>query len=82
MLFVQLPANLPLTKRSASAKGKDGLSGRGFSEKGCSLEELSGGGFMGKMLVYKSGAIKLKLGDTLYDVSHIFKCIMTNCILA
>lgn len=82
MLFVQLPANLPLTKRSASAKGKDGLSGRGFSEKGCSLEELSGGGFMGKMLVYKSGAIKLKLGDTLYDVSPGSDCIFAQDVVA
>ncbi|KAL7001712.1 hypothetical protein U1Q18_002860 [Sarracenia purpurea var. burkii] len=34
----------------------------------CSLEELPGG-YMGKMLVYKSGAIKWKLGDVIYDVS-------------
>lgn len=36
--------------------------------KGTSLEELPEG-YMGKMLVYKSGAVKLKLGDILYDVS-------------
>ena len=38
------------------------------SQRNVSLKELSGGQ-MGKLLVYKSGAIKLKLGDTLYDVS-------------
>ncbi|PIM99424.1 DNA-directed RNA polymerase III subunit [Handroanthus impetiginosus] len=38
------------------------------SRKGCCLEELPEG-YMGKMLVYKSGAVKLKLGDILYDVS-------------
>lgn len=32
------------------------------------LEDLPAG-YMGKMLVYKSGAIKLKLGDILYDAS-------------
>lgn len=74
MLFLQLPASLPFVKRSASVKGKE-MAGRlkpfkgvGLSENGCSLEELPPG-FMGKMLVYKSGSIKLKLGDILYDVS-------------
>lgn len=38
------------------------------SQRNVSLEDLSRGQ-MGKLLVYKSGAIKLKLGDTLYDVS-------------
>lgn len=38
------------------------------TEKPCSLGDLPAG-FMGKMLVYRSGAIKMKLGDTLYDVS-------------
>ncbi|CAA7060213.1 unnamed protein product [Microthlaspi erraticum] len=32
------------------------------------FEDLPGG-FMGKMLVYKSGAVKMKFGDLLYDVS-------------
>lgn len=41
---------------------------RSSPTKGCSLEDLPAG-YMGKMLVYKSGAVKLKLGDTLYDVS-------------
>lgn len=75
MLFVQLPTILPLNKRSATAKGKEkvgsstSLESTGAPKKGCSLEELPGG-YMGKMLVYKSGAIKLKLGNTLCDVSR------------
>lgn len=75
MFFFQLPANLPVIKRLASTKGKEKAENLGSSErfgalkKGCQLEELPGG-FMGKMLVYKSGAVKLKLGETLYDVSH------------
>lgn len=34
-----------------------------------SLEEFPEG-YMGKMLVYKSGAVKFKLGDIMYNVSH------------
>lgn len=33
---------------------------------------------MGKMLVYKSGAVKLKLGDVLFDVSH-FRLVTIRC---
>lgn len=74
MLFLQLPSSFPLVKRSASAKGKETdatskpFKSVGPAEKGCSLEELPPG-FMGKMLVYKSGGIKLKFGEILYDVS-------------
>ena len=76
MLFVQLPPTLPLFKRSTSAKGKEKVGSStpsekvGAAKKGGGLEELSEG-YMGKMLVYKSGAVKFKLGDALYDVSHI-----------
>ncbi|XP_019192068.1 PREDICTED: uncharacterized protein LOC109186516 [Ipomoea nil] len=58
-----------------SAKGKEKVENpptvlrrRSSPKKGCSLEELPGG-YMGKMLVYKSGGVKLKLGNILYDVS-------------
>ncbi|KAI8007956.1 DNA-directed RNA polymerase III subunit RPC4 [Camellia lanceoleosa] len=121
MIFLQIPANLPLVKRSANvygkertdsskalvskgasadAKGKaiaDGLisladTGASSAAKGkvtagssmplgtgnastwcCGLEELNGG-YMGKMLVYKSGAIKWKLGEVIYDVSPGLSC--------
>lgn len=49
--------NLPAIKRSTDSS---------------SLEDLTPG-FMGKMLVYESGAVKLKLGDKLFDVST-FTC--------
>ncbi|XP_015877810.3 uncharacterized protein LOC107414218 [Ziziphus jujuba] len=74
MFFFQLPATLPMVKQSASSKGKEKVGSStssgsvGASSKGSKLEELHGG-CMGKMLVYKSGAVKLKLGDTLFDVS-------------
>ncbi|KAI9160511.1 hypothetical protein LWI28_008810 [Acer negundo] len=73
MMIFQFPANLPLNKRPASIRGKEKVessstsSGRVGAPK-AGLNGLSGG-YMGKLLVYQSGAIKLKLGDTLYDVS-------------
>lgn len=65
------------TGASAAVKGKEIMSSspmpleRGNASKmHCGLEGLPGG-YMGKMLVYKSGAIKWKLGDVIYDVSYI-----------
>nr|DAD32746.1 TPA_asm: hypothetical protein HUJ06_011597 [Nelumbo nucifera] len=87
MIFLQLPSSLPLVKRSATANNdgtnsglkqfRDGVS----SEKPCELEELPAG-FMGKMLVYESGVVKLKLGDTLYDVSSGMNCVFAQDVVA
>ncbi|KAJ4706631.1 DNA-directed RNA polymerase III subunit RPC4 [Melia azedarach] len=71
--FFQIPKKLPLDKRPASTKGKEKAesskpSGRADALKDSNLSKLPGG-YMGKLLVYKSGAVKLKLGDTLFDVS-------------
>ncbi|KAI3962214.1 hypothetical protein MKX01_030764 [Papaver californicum] len=65
MIFLQLPPSFPAFKRSSSAMGKE-IAGNRRSNT-CSLEDLRSG-FMGKMLVYKSGAVKLKLGDNLFHV--------------
>ncbi|XLU63385.1 hypothetical protein S245_022594 [Arachis hypogaea] len=79
MFLIQLPAALPAIKGSASSGGQaDSESsskpqGSMKKVKPCKLNELPPG-FMGKMLVYKSGAIKLNLGDTLYDVSPGSNC--------
>ncbi|CAN1751177.1 hypothetical protein LINPERHAP1_LOCUS4251 [Linum perenne] len=60
-----LPTTMPVLKTSSTAvKGNTASRSKGG---GCKLEELPGG-YMGKMLVYRSGAVKLKLGDTLYNV--------------
>lgn len=83
MFLIHLPPTLPMIKGSATAGGQDvnensktlGVAKKEEKlkkeEKPCNLNELPSG-FMGKMLVYRSGAIKLKLGDTLYDVSTAF----------
>lgn len=74
MIFLQLPESLPVTKQSVKKEGHEvgstskALKSPGPSGKASGLDELPAG-FMGKMLVYKSGAVKLKLGDILYDVS-------------
>ncbi|OVA13380.1 RNA polymerase III Rpc4 [Macleaya cordata] len=87
MVFLQLPASLPLMKRSATAESNETAGSSRPSkpvdhlEKGCSLEELPPG-FMGKLLVHKSGAVKLKLGDTLYDVSPGSDCTFANDVVA
>ncbi|KAL4346253.1 uncharacterized protein LOC107643561 isoform X1 [Arachis ipaensis] len=79
VFLIQLPAALPAIKGSASSGGQDGSEssckpqGSMKKVKPCKLNELPPG-LMGKMLVYKSGAIKLKLGDTLYDVSPGSNC--------
>lgn len=77
MFLIHLPTTLPMIEGSANAGGQDvnnnskPPTGAKKIAKPCKLNKLPRG-IMGKMLVYKSGAIKLKLGDTLYDVSTAF----------
>ncbi|XP_059634766.1 uncharacterized protein LOC132277062 isoform X2 [Cornus florida] len=71
MFFFQLPATMPMIRRPANAESNEMASSskalKGAANKTCGLDELPAG-FMGKMLVYRSGSIKLKLGDNLCDV--------------
>ncbi|KAH9734432.1 RNA polymerase III RPC4 [Citrus sinensis] len=72
MIFLQLPPTLPLKKQPATGnerqvnESSSKHEGATAKEKTSSLSELPGG-FMGKLLVYRSGAVKLKLGDTVYN---------------
>ncbi|GKB44243.1 DNA-directed RNA polymerase III subunit RPC4 isoform X1 [Tanacetum coccineum] len=76
MIFFQFPEILPLDKKTnrvpISSKGKEKVeSSTSVREKAsnkCPFKDLPSG-YMGKMLVYKSGAVKLKLGDIFFDVS-------------
>ncbi|XP_021721739.1 uncharacterized protein LOC110689298 [Chenopodium quinoa] len=61
--------------------GAKGSSTAGSSQQSCSLEDLPAG-LMGKLLVYKSGAVKLKLGETLYDVSAGSDCSFAQDVVA
>ncbi|XP_065850404.1 uncharacterized protein [Euphorbia lathyris] len=73
VFFLRLPPNFPMIKRSATADGNE-VKERSATpkehavEKTCKSEDLPEG-IIGKMLVYRSGAVKLKLGDTPFDVS-------------
>ncbi|TKY68005.1 DNA-directed RNA polymerase III subunit RPC4 [Spatholobus suberectus] len=81
MLFFKFPTTLPLDKQSNKGKEQIGTSTVLGKPKGIALEELSRG-YMGKMLVYKSGAIKLKLGEALLDVSPGSNCVFAQDIVA
>ncbi|XP_059318441.1 uncharacterized protein LOC132068765 [Lycium ferocissimum] len=82
MFFVQLPPTMPMLKQSVKTEGSEtATSSKSSKAKACSLNELPGG-FMGKMLVYKSGAIKLKLGETLYNVSPGMDCSFAQDVVA
>ncbi|KAF4351517.1 hypothetical protein F8388_000296 [Cannabis sativa] len=87
MFWFQFPRILPTVKQSASIKGKEKIGssisspGPSASSKGAKLEELPKG-HVGKMLVYKSGAVKLKLGDVLYDVSPGTNVISAEDVVA
>ncbi|CAA3022239.1 DNA-directed RNA polymerase III subunit RPC4 [Olea europaea subsp. europaea] len=87
MFFVQLPKAMPMTNLCDNAGDREQgsstnpVKGARPSQKPCSMEALPAG-FMGKMLVYRSGAVKLKLGDTLYDVSAGLDCAFAQDVMA
>jgi DNA-directed RNA polymerase III subunit RPC4 len=84
LLFFQLPSSLPLPKQTqveepnkgseenaepADARSKVAREQRRPSSlAGSGIKDLPGG-HMGKILVYKSGKVKMKIGDALFDVS-------------
>ncbi|KAA0044650.1 DNA-directed RNA polymerase III subunit rpc4-like [Cucumis melo var. makuwa] len=84
--FFQLPARLPLPKQSSTATGKEkvGNSRSSNSTSSSDLDDLKklSAGCMGKLLIYKSGAIKLRLGDILYDVSSGSDCSFLQHVVA
>ncbi|KAJ0909792.1 putative DNA-directed RNA polymerase III subunit RPC4 [Helianthus annuus] len=74
LIFFQFPEHLPLDQVPDSSKGKETAgSSTNASNKRVGLKDLPNG-HIGKMLVYKSGAIKLKLGDIIFDVSSGTPC--------
>uniref|UniRef100_A0A2N9GEL2 DNA-directed RNA polymerase III subunit RPC4 n=2 Tax=Fagus sylvatica TaxID=28930 RepID=A0A2N9GEL2_FAGSY len=87
MFFLQLPPTVPMIKRAPTANDQKVTDssrppgGAHTVKKACALNELPEG-FMGKMLVYRSGAIKLKLGDTFYDVSPGLDRVFSQDVVA
>ncbi|XP_038878504.1 uncharacterized protein LOC120070724 [Benincasa hispida] len=79
VFFLQLPPMVPMVKQSSTVEGTGAANsleqskGSQPRQKACLMNELPSGS-MGKLLVYRSGAVKLKLGDIIYDVSSGMDC--------
>ncbi|KAH9670779.1 RNA polymerase III RPC4 [Citrus sinensis] len=86
MIFLQLPPTLPLKKQPATGNERQVTEssskheGATAKEKTSSLSELPGA-FMGKLLVYRSGAVKLKLGETVYNVTPGMDCMFAQDVV-
>lgn len=87
MIFLQLPPTLPLKKRSETVNEQQVTESSSMHKGALAKEKMSRlselpGGFMGKLLVYRSGAVKLKLGDTLYNVTPGMDCMFAQDVVA
>ncbi|PKA64848.1 hypothetical protein AXF42_Ash011450 [Apostasia shenzhenica] len=67
LMFLQFPMRLPPVKPTEEVTGPS-CKTADASKMATKLKDLPAG-FMGKLLVYKSGKVKMKLGDVLYDVT-------------
>ncbi|KAK3213435.1 hypothetical protein Dsin_018141 [Dipteronia sinensis] len=81
MVFLQLPPSMPMIKRSVKAEDGQEAIAKAKPRGGARTIELPAG-FMGKMLVYRSGVVKLKLGETLYDVTAGLNCTFAQDVAA
>ncbi|KAJ4955164.1 hypothetical protein NE237_011947 [Protea cynaroides] len=84
MFFFRLPPSLPFAKRLAAAESNQITESSRKARNlcmSCNLEELPAD-LMGKMLVYKSGAVKLKLGDILHYVFPGSDCAFSQDVVA
>jgi DNA-directed RNA polymerase III subunit RPC4 len=79
-----MPSSLPLPQQpqSVAEPDKDTKERRQgtmpSSVQGTKLKDLPGG-LMGKILVYASGKVKMKIGDALYNVSIPKKFKTISC---
>ncbi|KAL6614032.1 hypothetical protein ACP70R_036302 [Stipagrostis hirtigluma subsp. patula] len=80
MFLFQLPKSLPLPRRPSVVEWKGTATGKEAKE-GSNLQQLPQG-HLGKMLVYKSGKIKMKLGDVTFDVNPGAECRMAQHAVA
>ncbi|CAN0902331.1 DNA-directed RNA polymerase III subunit RPC4 [Linum grandiflorum] len=74
MFLFKFPPSLPLKKQSKKTKA-------GSSKVDSDLSQLPEGR-MGKMVIYKSGAVKWKIGDVDYDVSQGLDCTFAQEVAA
>uniref|UniRef100_A0ACD5W922 Uncharacterized protein n=1 Tax=Avena sativa TaxID=4498 RepID=A0ACD5W922_AVESA len=86
LFLVQFPSSLPLPRQvEADMDTSEDVETEGTKSKesirGCKLKDLPGG-LMGKVLVYKSGKVKMRLGDALFDVSAGLNCAFAQDAVA
>nr|XP_020194941.1 DNA-directed RNA polymerase III subunit RPC4 isoform X1 [Aegilops tauschii subsp. strangulata] len=81
MFLFQLPKSLPLLRTPSTVVHRNGRAIVKEVKEGYNLNDLPGG-YMGKMLVYKSGKVKMKLGDAVFDVSPGTECGMQQHAVA
>ncbi|KAF8642745.1 hypothetical protein HU200_067126 [Digitaria exilis] len=81
MFLFQLPKSLPLPRRSSSVIERKGRAVGKEVKEGFNLQQLPQG-YLGKMLVYKSGKIKMKLGDVTFDVNPGTESRMAQHVVA
>eukprot|EP00249_Psilotum_nudum_P016546 c25877_g1_i2 orf=469-1500(-) len=82
LIFFQIPSLLPLTKEAAFSNdgAPEGSSSGVRTELNgthISLNNISAGQ-MGKLLVYRSGAVKLKLGDVILEAVPGSQCVFAQ----
>jgi DNA-directed RNA polymerase III subunit RPC4 len=70
MFFMRLPSVPLASTPTENLETRPNIKGP-VEKKTVDLKALPEG-YMGKLLVYKSGAVKMKLGEVLYDVSDSF----------
>jgi len=76
-LFLQLPSSLPtsLEAQMIAVKKEGGTNISGLEEKPFESHLSSiPDGYMGKVVIYKSGKVKLRLGDALFDIIPGAEC--------
>nr|XP_051226624.1 uncharacterized protein LOC127344400 [Lolium perenne] len=94
LLFFRLPSSLPLPKQTQSVEEPNTWfeknaelanvtreQRRPSSFAGSKIKDLPGG-HMGKILIYKSGKVKMKIGDALFDVSPGSNCMFVQEVAA
>jgi len=85
LYFVQLPTILPISGSELAGRvpvedTKDGVDDMHARTNGSCLSGVPGGK-LGKLLVYKSGAVKMKVGDVILDVQAGSKCSSDQSLL-
>ncbi|EES12044.1 hypothetical protein BDA96_06G062300 [Sorghum bicolor] len=86
-LYFQFPSSLPLPRQPQSVANPNVVSNerredmRPSSHIGSRLKEIPEG-YMGRILVYRSGKVKMKIGDALFDVSSGSNCMFVQEVAA